>query len=145
MAFIAFDNGPGFAMPHAEVLPASTHPAVPERTERDGTAEELSSRLSALEWLVVALARKDHPISLRQPGRLATAVRNLFRHPDPILADVRLEALRRIAVLSWTYGASVPVREIDAFLHAGFTAGQYETVLASIGVAKARADRQVAW
>lgn len=121
MAFIAFEHGPAFLPPVAEPAPAA--PPAP--------------RLSALEWLVVALARRDRPSSLRQPGRLARAFGGLFGRPSPALADDKLEALRRMAVLSWRHGAAVPAREVDAFLAAGFSADQYRAMLDSIGVARA--------
>ena len=56
------------------------------------------ARLGALEWLVVAIARRDRFSSLRRPGRLSTALRSVFGSPNPMLADERLEALRRMAV-----------------------------------------------
>ncbi len=92
-------------------------------------------RLSALEWAVVALARQDTLASLREPGRLSVALGQLFgRKANPRLADPRLEALRRMAVLSWHHRFAVPAQEVSDFLAAGFTAEQYETMLGSISV-----------
>jgi hypothetical protein len=93
--------------------------------------------LSALEWSVVALARRDSLSSLRRPGRLSVALGGLFgtRH-NPRLADPRLEALRRMAVHAWFRGYAVPKSEVQAFLAAGYTIDQYETMMASISVAK---------
>ena len=98
----------------------------------------VAERLTALEWSVVAIARKDDRASLASPGRLSTALRVLFNKPNPRLADERLEALRRMAVLTWHGGYAVASREVRAFLAAGFTPGQYETLVDSIGVARAR-------
>ena len=103
-----------------------------------------SERLSALEWSVVALAQRDGRASLSRPGRLSTALRMLFNQPNPRLADERLEALRRMAVLTWHHGYTVASQEVRAFVAAGFTLGQYELMVDSIGTAKAnRAGRML--
>ena len=120
MAYLDFNAAPTLlsdAAPAAQPAPAAT--------------------LSALDWSVVALARRDTLGSLRQPGRIAVALGGLFgaRH-NPRLADPRLEALRRMAVLAWHRGYAVAKSEVQAFLAAGFTGDQYETVMASISVAK---------
>lgn len=93
--------------------------------------------LSPLEWSVVAIARRDPMASLRRPGRLSVALGGVFgtRH-NPRLADPRLEALRRMAVLGWHHGYAVPQPEVRAFVAAGYTVDQYETMMASISVAK---------
>lgn len=98
--------------------------------------------LSALEWSVVALAQRDRLSSLSQPGVLSVALGKVFgtRWRNPHLADPRLEALRRMAVLSWHRGFAVPANEVKAFLRAGFTTDQYELMLASIGAARSRRD-----
>ncbi|MEG8038289.1 hypothetical protein QP166_02640 [Sphingomonas sp. LR60] len=97
------------------------------------------ARLSALEWSIVALARKDRVSSLDRPGRIATALAVLFKPPhNRMLADERLEALRRIAVLGWHYGYTIPTEELKRFLRAGFSPAQYELMMDSIGVAKLR-------
>jgi len=97
-------------------------------------------RLSALEWSVVALAQRDRLSSLDTPGRLSIALGKVFgtRRRSPQLADPRLEALRRMAVLTWHRGFSVPSREVKAFLTAGFSIGQYETMATSIGASRAQ-------
>lgn len=109
--------------PRADPLPAEEHP-----------------RLSALEWSVVALARQDRMASLGQPGRMSIALGKVFgtRRHNPHLADPRLEALRRIAVLTWHRGFSIPSSEVKAFLRAGFTPGQYEMLATSIGTERSR-------
>ena len=98
-------------------------------------------RFSALEWSVIALARRDRLSSLRTPGRMAIALGRLFgeRH-NPRLADPALEALRRMAVLTWHYGYSVASDEVRAFVEAGFTTDQYELMVMS--VAAGRRDAQ---
>ncbi len=97
--------------------------------------------LSALEWSVVALARNDRLGSLRTPGRVAVAMGTLFGGVrDPRLADPRLEALRRIAVLSWHYGYTVPSHAVRNFLAAGFSPAQYELLVDSIDAGRQRAQ-----
>ena len=94
--------------------------------------------LSALEWSVVAIAQHDRLSSLRQPGRIATALGTVFGdRPNPQLADPRLEALRRVAVHAWHRGYAVPRAEIRAFHAVGYTTEQYETLLASISRGRA--------
>jgi len=128
MAYLAFDDT-GLAPVEARAHAPAADPSRP-------------ARLSALEWAVVALARRDTLGSLRHPGRLSVALRAVFRQHNPRLADERLEALRRMAVLSWHHGFTVPSREVAAFLAAGFTGDQYEALLASIGVARGRDRRR---
>jgi hypothetical protein len=102
--------------------------------------------LSALEWSVVAIARKDSIASLSAPSRLSIALGTVFggKRPNPKLADERLEALRRIAVLGWHYGYTIPTDELRAFLAAGFSLDQYELVQDSIGRARgARTTRTI--
>lgn len=125
MAFMNF-NEPGYAL------------QVVEQAQQDRQARPATA-LSALEWSVVALAERDHPSTLREPGRVAIALGALFsgRH-NPRLADPRLEALRRMAVLTWRYGYVVPSAAIRDFLSAGFTTDQYELLANSIGVARAK-------
>lgn len=102
-----------------------------------------ASGFTGLEWSVVAIARRDRLASLRQPGRIAAALGSLFgAWQNAKLADSRLEALRRIAVLAWHRGYSVPVEELRAFLKAGFSIEQYETLQTSIGRGRAQNRRR---
>ncbi|UVO50197.1 hypothetical protein M0208_06555 [Sphingomonas sp. SUN019] len=129
MAYIDFASETGGLSGAASTLPVilPRHDPLPD--------EEIG--LGALEWAVVAIARNDRLSSLRQPGRMAMALGTVFgaKH-NPRLADPKLEALRRMAVLSWHYGYTVPSSELRAFTSAGFTTDQYETLLASIGSAR---------
>jgi hypothetical protein len=107
-----------------------------------GGARWISSELEApaparsfspLEWLVIALAERDHIGSLEVPGRIAMALGRIFGSRDePRLADPRLEALRRLAVLAWHRGFNVPPSELAAFQSAGFTTGHAETLLQTV-------------
>ena len=107
-----------------------------ERPSRDpcGLRRSPVASLSGLEWSVVALARNDPVSTLHQPGRIAVAMRILFgARQNPGLADARLEALRRIAVLVWRSGSTVPQDELKAFVDAGFTPAQFQLLVARIG------------
>jgi hypothetical protein len=125
MAYLTFAEGSTVAgqpvrQPRHDVEPSAPEPAAPS--------------LSPLEWLVVAVGKQDRLSSLREPSRLSTALGSLFGpQRNPRLADERLEALRRIAVLSWHYGYVVPGHEVSRFIAAGFTPEQYELVVDSIG------------
>ncbi|HEU0044238.1 hypothetical protein [Sphingomonas sp.] len=132
MAYVDFSADP----PLGPTAGAPRHDAISPRR----------SSLTALEWSVVALSRRDTLASLDQPGRLATALGTVFgpgfggARSNPRLADPKLEALRRMAVWSWRRGVGVPASELRAFLAAGFSAAQHETLLASIAAARSRAE-----
>jgi hypothetical protein len=128
MAYVDFSGDPVLA---AYVGAGATDPVPATRTG-----------FSALEWSVVALAQKDRVSSLAQPGRLSIALGKVFgtRLRSPRLADPMLEALRRMAVLSWRRGFSVPSHEVKAFYRAGFSVEQYETMLASMAAARSRKE-----
>ena len=57
------------------------------------------------------------------------------RTGGPELANERLEALRRMAVLSWHYGFTVPGDDVANFLSQGFSPDQYELMVRSIRAA----------
>ena len=91
---------------------------------------------SELEWSIVRLARRDGLWTLRTYGR----VRRFFRWMtglgiNPKLADPRLEAIRRIAVLSWNFGFTVPGDDVADFIAAGFSHDQYELLVSSVSAA----------
>ena len=91
---------------------------------------------SPLEWSVIRLARLDRLWTIRPLGWLRRFYHLLIgRFGSPELANERLEALRRIAVLSWHYGFSVPGNDVADFLSAGFTTDQYELMVHRIRAA----------
>ncbi|HEU0310044.1 MAG TPA: hypothetical protein VFR36_02325 [Sphingomicrobium sp.] len=94
------------------------------------------SDFNPLEWSVIRLARLDSISTLRPAGRIRRFWQWLMgRSGSPMLANERLEALRRIAVLSWHYGFSVPGDDVAAFLSAGFSPDQYELMVRSVRAA----------
>jgi hypothetical protein len=91
---------------------------------------------SRLEWSVIRLARIDGLSTLREPGRWGRFVNWLMNRKSlPSLANERLEALRKMAVLSWHYGFTVPGDDVAGFLSAGFSPDQYELMVRSIRAA----------
>ena len=89
-----------------------------------------------LEWSVIRLSRVDRLSTLRPPGRFRRFVNWLMgRNGSPELANERLEALRRMAVLSWHYGFTVPGEDVASFLSQGFSPDQYELMVRSIRAA----------
>jgi len=103
-------------------------PATPKGFSRAPAASKANpAGFSALEWSVVMLARHDRPSSLREPGRIAKLLGRIFGESfNRRLADPKLEALRRMAVLTWHHSYSVPKHEIQSFFAAGFNADHYE-------------------
>ena len=91
---------------------------------------------SPLEWSVIRLARVDSLSTLRAPGSFRRFISWLMgRNGSPELANERLEALRRMAVLSWHFGFTVPGDDVANFLSQGFSPDQYELMVRSIRAA----------
>ena len=87
---------------------------------------------SKLEWSVIRLARVDRLWTIRAAGRVRRIFNWVIGRGNPELANPRLEALRRMAVLTWHYGFTVPGRDISEFLSAGFSPDQYELMAGCI-------------
>ncbi|MDP9423656.1 MAG: hypothetical protein M3Q19_12645 [Pseudomonadota bacterium] len=97
---------------------------------------------SKLEWSVIRLARVDGLSTLRPPGRFRRFINWLLgRTGGPELANERLETLRRMAVLSWHYGFTVPGDDVANFLSQGFSPDQYELMVRSIRAAVSAPQR----
>jgi hypothetical protein len=90
---------------------------------------------SPLEWSVIRLARIDRLWTIRPAGRLRRFWNWFVGRGNPELANPQLEALRRMAVLSWHFGFTVPGNDVADFLSAGFTPEQYELMVSSINAA----------
>ena len=129
MAYVTFAEGVGGAARN----PALDLRALPATTVG----------FTALEWSVIAIAQGDRLHTLRRPSRMVAALGALFggdRH-NPRLADPRLEALRRIAVLGWHHGYAVPAHEVATFVDAGFSNEHYELLMGSIAAGRLKRDR----
>ena len=87
---------------------------IPGRSDED--------RFDPLELRVIALAEADPVASIGSPTRFRRSVERWFgfKLPRP-LANERLEALRRFAVLARVSGGRLPAEEVRNFLTAGFS------------------------
>lgn len=113
------------------IVPA-TVPAVP------------APEFSALEWSVIRLARVDGLSTLRPPGPVVRFINWLVgRNGNPKLANPQLEALRRMAVLSWHFGFTVPGDDIAEFFAAGFSPDQYELMVHSVRAAVSAGSQRI--
>jgi hypothetical protein len=99
-----------------------------------GSTFAADATLTALEWQVVAIAQRDRLSSLEAPGRWSRVLALFFGgdRASPRLADSKLEALRRIAVLAWHKGYALPKQEIAAFHASGYSIDQLELLLARV-------------
>jgi hypothetical protein len=89
--------------------------------------------LSRDEWSVVDFARNDGLWSLAPDGFLARVAGILFGiQPPRPLANERLEALRRFAVVAWKKG-KVGVGQVREFAAAGFSCVEARLVLEYVG------------
>jgi hypothetical protein len=91
---------------------------------------------SPLEWSIIRLAQVDGLWTIRPPGPLRRFYNWLIGQTgSPQLANERLEVLRRIAVLSWHFGFTIPGEDVADFLSAGFTPEQYELLVTQVRAA----------
>jgi hypothetical protein len=90
-------------------------PDAAPRSSKDG-------RFESLELRVIALAEADPVASIGSPTRFRRFFERWFgfKLPRP-LANERLEALRRFAVLARVSGGRMPAEEVRNFLTAGFS------------------------
>ena len=91
-----------------------------------------SPSFTELEWSVIRLARIDDLWTIHPAGMLRRFWNLLLGRPNPQLANPQLEALRRMAVLSWHFGFTVAGEAVADFLSEGFTLAQYELLVSSI-------------
>ena len=90
---------------------------------------------SPLEWSIIRLARIDRLWTIRTAGRLRRFWNWFVGRGNPELANPKLEALRRMAVLTWHFGFTVPGEDVSEFISAGFSPDQYELMAGSINAA----------
>jgi hypothetical protein len=88
----------------------------------ESPATEIEAPFAPIELQVISLAEADPVASIGAPTRFTRWFERWFGidRPNP-LADARLEALRRFAVLVRVTHGQLPVEEIKRFLAAGFT------------------------
>lgn len=141
MAFLAFAE-PGNAGYARVSAPEVAAPAPRPVTPAEDRAEDRPV-LTELERSVIGLARGDGLSTLRKPGRLSRTLELLFGvRISPMLADPKLEALRRVAVLSWKRGYAIASAEVKAFLAAGYSPAHYELIVDTIATARQAETRR---
>lgn len=133
MAFIEFANAAPTGLPIAH----SALFAVPRGALRvvEQPVEVDAEPLGMLERRVVMLAREDGIETLR-PYRKRSWLGRLILGPDqpsPVLANARLEALRRLAVQGWHHGYTLPVSALREARQAGYDESQIGAVIDMIG------------
>lgn len=111
------------------------HDALPVALPAISTSNRPKPDFSKLEWSVIRLARIDKLWTIRAAGRLHRLFNWVVGRGNPELANPKLEALRRMAVLTWHYGFTVPGEDVANFLSAGFSPDQYELMAGSINSA----------
>jgi hypothetical protein len=119
------------------------HDAQPVALSAANDASRPQPGFSNLEWSVVRLARIDSLWTIRTAGRLRRFWNWVVGRGNPELANPKLEALRRMAVLTWHYGFTVPGDDVANFISAGFSPDQYELMAGSINAALS-APRRIA-
>ena len=130
---------------HARIEPHTAQPVVflPKIVPAPAPVAP-TPEFSALEWSVIRLARVDGLSTLREPGPIGRFINWLMgRNGSPELANPQLEALRRIAVLSWHFGFTVPSDDVADFLAAGFSTDQYELLVASVRAAISAGSQRI--
>jgi len=105
-------------------------------------AGSIDDGFTGLEWSIIRLARIDALSTIRPPGLLRRFWNALVGRTNPELANERLEALRKIAVLGWHFGSTIPRDDVADFLAAGFTQSQFELLVTSITSVTAPQQRQ---
>ena len=108
-------------------------------------AVETVPAFSDLEWSIVAMAEQDGLSSLRRPNRFWSLVAAIFGvRPANRLANDRLEALRRVAVLVWRGRSNSLRAELQAFFEAGYTPAHFDQLQRRIAAAGGRLAHGVA-
>jgi hypothetical protein len=95
------------------------------------------------EWQVIMIAQKDGLESLSEPGWFARLFARVFGGTTiRPLADPKLEALRRFAVLAWHYSYALPASAIEGIKTMGYSDDQLELALAKISNSRGRSGRR---
>ncbi|MFN3434147.1 MAG: hypothetical protein ACK4ZY_07075 [Sphingomonas sp.] len=143
MAFLAFAEPGNAGYARASATAFAPSPAAARSFAPAALPEEERPMLTELERSVIGIARRDGLSTLRQPGRLSRWLGLIFGvRISPQLADPKLEALRRIAVLSWRRGYAIASAEVKAFIAAGYSPAFYELVVDTIATARQAEGRR---
>ncbi|EIZ81026.1 hypothetical protein WSK_0418 [Novosphingobium sp. Rr 2-17] len=138
MAFLDLSE-PGYAAAaRAAAAPRIVFPAsVP------ATAADVALTFSSLEHRVLELARGESLASLRAPRKRSLMARLILgpTPPSKLLANERLEALRRLAVRAWHHGYTLPVSALREANKAGFSESQVGWVIDQIGRSRVQVRR----
>lgn len=120
MAFIDFKDG---ALQAISGLAEAPFPA--------GAIAGTAQALTLLERRVVELARGDGLATLRPHRKRHWLAKLVFgpQPPSPVLANERLEALRRLAVQAWHHGYQLPASALKEAHGAGFDETQISAAL----------------
>lgn len=124
MAFIDFRDAAHEALPVAVASP-------PDHIRPIGIAEALTS----LEHRVIELARRDGLETLHAPRKRGWFARLILgpQPASPMLANERLEALRKLAVQVWHKGYLMPPSALNEAHAAGFSEDEIGAVVDTIG------------
>lgn len=98
---------------------------------------------SDLERRVLDLARGEGLTSLRAPRKRSWLARLILgpTPPSRILANERLEALRRLAVHAWHYGYTLPASALRDAKQAGYSESQVGWVVDFVGRSRTQVRR----
>lgn len=104
---------------------------------------DVARTFSPLEHRVLELARGESLASLRAPRKRSLFSRVIFgpTPPSKVLANERLEALRRLAVRAWHHGYTLPVSALREANQAGFSESQVGWVIDRIGRSRVQVRR----
>ena len=118
-----------------------THESRPVALPAIAANNNTRPNFSPLEWSIIRLARIDRLWTIRTAGRLRRFWNWFVGRGNPELANPKLEALRRMAVLTWHFGFTVPGEDVSEFISAGFSPDQYELMAGSINAALSSSRR----
>lgn len=126
MAFVDFSDAAPLALTASTFLPF-------------GPVFDSADTLTAIERRVVELAREDGLDTLRPPRKRGWLARLVLgpTPASPMLANEKLEALRRLAVRAWHQGYTLPVSAIEEAQAAGYSENQIGAVIDAVGRSRA--------
>lgn len=119
--------------PLQEMAGTFSSPAPPPHHDPDQT----TIIFSPLEWSIIDIAREDRLSSTRPPTVWGMLAARIFGEQyNPQLANPKLEALRRMAVLTWHHGYMIAETEIWDFIRAGYSVEHYDLLAKEISFSR---------